>query len=293
MTGFARAEGAAEGVRWIWEARSVNGRGLDLKLRVPSGWEALEPEIRARVAARLRRGSVQLSLGVQQEALVAQAEQLDAALLEHLLALGAPLVAAGRVALPRWDGLLRVRGILRAPEGSDLGAGAAPLAPAAWQAGALEALERLVGALCAARQREGAALARILWELLGQMEITAKAAREEAQAGALAQAARLQERLAAMQMELEPQRLAQEVALLAIKADVTEELDRLDAHLQQARALLSQAEPIGRRLEFLIQELAREANTLCAKSNSLTLTRLGLDLKTMMDQFREQSANVE
>lgn len=290
MTGFARAEGSGAGLRWAWEARSVNGRGLDLKLRVPGGWEVIEPQVRARVTARLRRGSVQLTLSAARDESATGADQLDVELLERLLAQGERLAAAGRVTPPRWDGLLRVRGVLRTGgEGSELPS----LAQATWQVSALTTLDGVLDALCGARLREGAALALVLIELLRQMEAAAQAARLEARSAAAAQNARLQERLALMQIELDPQRLAQEVALLAAKADVTEELDRLDAHLQEARALLTQGEPIGRRLEFLTQELSREANTLCAKSNSLTLTRLGLDLKTMIDQLREQGANVE
>jgi uncharacterized protein (TIGR00255 family) len=294
MTGFARCEGAAPGEdgenwRWAWEARSVNSKGLDLKLRVPIGWEAIEPLARARAGARLRRGAVQLSLSVASQRPQAGADQVDLAFAEYLLAQGEPLIAAGRVEKPRWDGLLRVRNVLRGGE-SDAAAGPVP---AAWMSCALETLDGALDALCAARQREGAALAKLLIELIGHMEASAVAARREAQAGASAQDARLRERLAAMQVEVDPQRLAQELALLAVKADITEELDRLDAHVQEARALLTQTEPIGRRLEFLSQELSREANTLCAKSNSLNLTRLGLDLKTMIDQFREQAANVE
>jgi uncharacterized protein (TIGR00255 family) len=244
---------------------------------------------RARAGGRLRRGAAQLNLSLADQRHQAGAGQVDLAFAEYLLALGEPFIAAGRVEKPRWDGLLRVRHVLREGE-SDAPSGPVSMA---WISGALETLDHALDALCAERQREGAALAKLLIALIGHMEAAALAARREAQASASAQDMRLRERLGAMQVELDPQRLAQELALLAVKADITEELDRLDAHVQEARALLSRAEPIGRRLEFLSQELSREANTLCAKSNSLNLTRIGLDLKTMIDQFREQAANVE
>lgn len=294
MTGFARCEGAAPGEdgvrwRWAWEARSVNGKGLDLKLRVPPGWEPIEPVARARAGGRLRRGAVQLNFSLASQRPQGAAGQVDVAFAAYLLAQGEPFIAAGQVEKPRWDGLLRVRNVLQEGE-SDAALGPVP---EAWISAALETLDHALDALCAGRQREGAALAKLLLEIIGQMEAAALAARREAQASASAQDMRLRERLAAMQVELDPQRLAQELALLAIKADITEELDRLDAHVREAGALLTRPEPIGRRLEFLSQELSREANTLCAKSNSLNLTRIGLDLKTMIDQFREQAANVE
>ncbi len=289
MTGFARAEGAADGAAWAWEARSVNSKGLDLKLRVPPGWEAIEPLARSQVGAWFRRGSVQLALSVQRADAALGGVVLDSDLLEKLIALSAEPVAAGRVAPPRWDGLLQVRGVLRATDANE---STGPL-PTAWQTGVLETLDRALAALQEARLREGAVLGGVLGALLEQMETAASGARRAANDAGLAQSARLRERLAAMQIELDPQRLAMEVALLAAKADITEELDRLDAHLVEANALLASGEPVGRRLEFLTQELQRESNTLCAKSNALTLTRLGLDLKTMIDQFREQAANVE
>lgn len=287
MTGFGRADAAAAGMHWRWEAKSVNGRGLDLKLRLPPGWDEAEAAIRQAVASRFRRGSIQLSLQVEREE-AAAGVSLDEALLERLLQAGAAHIAAGRVAPPRWDGLLALRGVLRAGE-------PAPdeQADAALRGAMLETLPAALDALLEARAREGAALAEVLGGLIRQLQAALLAARQEAAAAPVAHAARLRERVAALAAEVDPARMAQEIALLAAKGDVTEELERLEAHLAEAAHLLGSSEPVGRRLDFLTQELTREANTLCAKSQSLALTRLGLDMKAMIDQFREQAANVE
>lgn len=290
MTGFGRAEGFGPGARWRCEIRSVNGRGLDLKLRLPSGWEELEPAIRLAVQQRIRRGSLQLTLAIERVE-TAQAVSLDVALLERLLALGAPYIEAGKAAAPRWDGLLALRGVLRAADSEDAEAAAAR--ETALQAAALAAIEAALAELVESRAREGKSLREVLSALLDQLGKTAAAARQEAAQAPQAQLQRLRERLAQLAVDIDPARLAQEAALLAAKGDVAEELDRLEAHFGEARLLLQAEDPVGRRLEFLVQELSREANTLCAKATTLTLTRLGLDLKAMIDQFREQSANVE
>lgn len=287
MTGFGAAEGVAEGLRWRWEAKSVNGRGLDIKVRMASGWDAQEAAIRQAVQARFRRGSIQISLQVEQMQ-AGSGVSIDEALLLRFLEAGAGHIAAGRAAPPRWDGLLALRGVLRTTEGET-----GEKLNESSQAIILEGLDVALVALHAARAREGAVLAGVLGALLGQLRQALAQARLEAVDAPVAQAARLRERAEALAPNLDPQRLAQEVALLAAKGDVAEELERLHAHLAEAESLLCSSEPVGRRLDFLTQELTREANTLCAKSQSLALTRLGLDMKTLIDQFREQAANVE
>ncbi len=289
MTGFARIEGAAEGWTWAWEARSVNGRGLDVRVRLPNGFEALEPKVRSAAKAVLSRGNVQVSLqyarGEAGEALVVH-EDIARNLLEALQ----PLVQDGLAQPARIDGLLGVRGVLDVPR---MGADAEQMQAIA--DAMAHGIAPLFDALDAARRSEGAAIGAVLAAALdGIAALTAKA-RQCAAAQPEAILQRLKAQLADLreQPDMDPQRLAQEAALLALKADVREELDRLDAHIAAARTLLAAREPVGRKLEFLIQEFNREANTLCAKSSTLDLTELGLALKTGIDQMREQAANVE
>jgi uncharacterized protein (TIGR00255 family) len=286
MTGFARVEGAAGNRRWVWEARSVNGRSLDVRFKLPPGFEALEQSAREIATRRFRRGSMQIALSVTKESESASALRVDMDVVEALLAAAEPLVAAGRVGAPRWDGLLQVRGVLRAESEID----------DAWDAGSvLGDLERLFVALAGARAEEGQMLTRSLSEAIDRIEAGIQEARGLAATAPEALATRLRERIAAVAAEItvDPARLAQEVALLASKADVQEELERLAAHAQEARTLLSSSDPVGRRFEFLTQEFNREANTLCSKAFDLALTRVGLDLKASIDQLREQCANVE
>ncbi|NWG53305.1 MAG: YicC family protein [Hydrogenophilaceae bacterium] len=289
MTGFARTDGAGEGVRWTWEVRSVNGRGLDVKARLPAGFEALEAAVREAAQRRFKRGSIQASLAVKQEAAQLATAKVNLAQIDAYLALGAEYVKTGRAAPPRWDGLLALRGATSVDESEPdqmLARLAAPLA---------QTLEAAFDALRAARQQEGAALAAVFAGLAARIEAGVVEARAlaAAQPGAIRE--RILQRLNALAPEvaLDPQRLAQEAALAALRADVQEELERLDAHMREMRALLSAHEAAGRRLDFLAQECAREANTLCAKSQDLALTRIGIDLKTAIDQVKEQAANVE
>lgn len=291
MTGFARAEGAVGDVRWLWEARSVNGRTLDFKLRLPLGFDRLEAPARELAQARFKRGSLQVSLSLRREAQRA-GPRIDLAAIEALIAAGRPLVEAGLVAPPRLDGLLQVRGVL---VGGDEPEAEAPEARAALEAALLAGLEAALEGLAAARLEEGAVLLRLMGGLVDQIGAGADAARTLATTQPQAILQRIQARMAALAQEVvvDPQRLAQEAALIAARADVQEELDRLGAHAAEARTLLAGAGPVGRRFEFLTQELMREANTLSAKSNDLALTRAALDLKTAIDQLKEQAANVE
>lgn len=289
MTGFARAEGEQAGQRWIWELKSVNGRGLDLKLRLPAGFDALEPPTRAAAAKAFKRGSLQATLTLAREASAATPLKVDTALIERLLQLGESY--APRVDKPRWDGLLSVRGVLL----SEDAAIASEDERAALEAALLAGFERALTTLAQARQAEGRMLASVLAEAADKLDTLITAARSSAAAAPAAALERIRQRLEALAPELriDPARLAQEAAIVASKADVQEELERLSAHALELRGLLTKPEPAGRRLDFLSQELTREANTLCSKSADLELTRIGLDLKTVVDQIKEQAANVE
>jgi uncharacterized protein (TIGR00255 family) len=294
MTGFARAEGElpAElgGQRWIWEAKSVNGRGLDLKLRLPQGFDALEQPARTLAGKLFKRGSLQASLALTRDATAAAPVRIDTDLLAKLLEAGAPYVKAGQVKKPRWDGMLSVRGVL-VSEDADLDEELRKHVEAALIAGLEQAFARLVEA----RGAEGRMLAGVLGELTERVESLIARARATAAAAPAAALQRIKARLAGLapDVQLDPQRLAQEAAMAAARADVQEELERLSAHAGELRTLLTKPEPSGRRLDFLGQELTREANTLCSKSSELELTRIGLDLKTAVDQIKEQAANVE
>ncbi len=288
MTGFARSDGSEAGAAWAWELRSVNGRGLELRLRLPPGLDALEPALRDEAAKLLRRGNVNGTLTVRRED--KQKVTLDRELLSHLLRLMAELAQAIPDAPPpRPEALLGLPGVLRSS-----GAEEAP-SPALLdqvKAGFTAALASLVQA----RREEGARLSTLL---AAQLDATAAL-----HARAIAHAAEQPERQRARMMEslrgllrdapgLPSDRIAQEIALLATRSDVQEELDRLGVHLEAARALLAEGVAVGRRFDFLVQEFVRETNTLCSKSATVELTATGLQLKAVIEQMREQVQNVE
>jgi uncharacterized protein (TIGR00255 family) len=293
MTGFSRESGLlADGTAFVWELRSVNGRGLDLRLRLPGGLEALEPALREATAGRLKRGNVTANLALRREErprLAVDRQALDQAIaltqeLAARLPAGPPPSIAQLLALP---------GILRAEQAEPDEA-----MEAAKRAALLEAYGRALAGLATARAGEGQQLAGVLGGLLAEITALREAATTAAADQPAAQRAKLLEQLAALLGEggrarVPEERLAQEVALLAQKSDVREELDRLGAHLAAARALLAAGEGAGRKLDFLVQEFVREANTLCSKSASVPLTRIGLDLKAAIERLREQAANVE
>jgi uncharacterized protein (TIGR00255 family) len=289
MTGFARAEGEHAGQRWIWELKSVNGRGLDLKLRLPPGFDALEPAARTAAAARFKRGSLQASLIIARDAAAAPPVKIDLELVERLIAAGEAF--KGRVAKPRWDGLLAVRGVVQ----SDDAALQSEEERAGFEAALLTGFDVALETLARARQAEGRTLAGVFSEAADRLERLIGAARTSAATAPAAALERIRQRLDSLapELKLDPQRLAQEAAIAAARADVQEELERLAAHAAELRSLITKPEPAGRRLDFLSQELTREANTLCSKSADLELTRIGLDLKTVVDQIKEQAANVE
>jgi uncharacterized protein (TIGR00255 family) len=290
MTGFAESVGSHEGLRWRWEAKSVNGRTLDMRLRTPPGYDGLEPPARMLANERFRRGSFQVSLTVEAQE-TPKGLRVDPAALAAAVKLAREVAAETGLAPARIDGLLALKGVIVQDESVMLD----PLKRADRDASILKSLANAFDALVRARGVEGAKLAALMSAQIDEIE------RLVAEAGSLAaaQPAALKARLAAQLQEMlanvpvSEDRLAQEVALLAVKADVREELDRLKAHVQDARALVASGEAVGRKLDFLSQEFNREANTLCSKSTDIALTRTGLALKAVIDQFREQSQNVE
>jgi len=290
MTGFARGHGVSGSYAWAWEIKSVNGKGLDVRLRLPSGWDAIEVPVRARAAERLARGSIQAILTVERGG-VTPVVRINAAVLDAILATLRQLAPRIDAAPPSLDGLLSLKGVMEVAdleENEDERRGA--------EAAAITGFAEAVAALSEMRQREGAALTRILKSRLE--EIAALAHRAEEAPGRRVEAirARLAEQVATLLAQsdrFDPDRLHQEAILLATKADVREELDRLAAHVAQALQLIDGGGAVGRRLDFLAQELNREANTLCAKANDVELTNIGLELKAAVEQFREQVQNVE
>lgn len=293
MTGFAREGGSlADGSSFIWELRSVNGRGLDVRLRLPNGYDAIETPLKEAAARVLKRGNVNATLTVKREERGGARLTPDPAALEQALRIALDLAARIPGAPPpRAEALLTLPGVLRAetsePDEAEEEAKRSAVAAA---------FARALDGLVASRRAEGAKLAEILGVLLDEVAALRDAAATEAADQPALHAARLRESLAALlegERRVPEERLAQEVALLATKSDVREELDRLSAHIAEARRLLASGDAVGRKLDFLTQEFVREANTLCSKSASTALTRIGLDLKAAIERLKEQSANVE
>ncbi|REF84198.1 uncharacterized protein (TIGR00255 family) [Methylovirgula ligni] len=289
MTGFARVSGATANFRWAWEVKSVNAKGLDLRLRLPSGFDAIEAEARASLGKKLTRGTCYATLSAQREAVTPEV-YLNEGLLRRLAEAISHVGTNDTLRPASIDGLLGVRGVIEirdaGDEESDL---------LAVQRAALEGLGETVTALAAMREQEGAALALILTQRLDRLTTLRQAAEDCPARKPEAVRAKLAESVALLagQNKFDETRLYQEALLLAAKADVREELDRLETHIAAANELLQKGGPIGRRLDFLAQELGREANTLCAKSNDASLTAIGLELRVEIEQFREQVQNIE
>ena len=290
MTGFARADGALGNLSWHWEVRSVNGRGLDIRLRVPPGFEAIEPRIREALSKRITRGSVTVNLSVKRAHGQAQIQLNDTALKQVLDALER-LRQAVPVGPPSAEALLGIKGVLELVEPEEGEAEAAARVECM-----LTNLNEALDGMVRARVEEGGRLQAVVLDQLAAIErsvamIEHLPARtpEAIRQRLIEQVARLMETGAT----LDENRLYQEAALLATRADAEEELKRLTAHISSARELLQSREPAGRRLDFLAQEFNREANTLCSKSNDVDTTRAGLDLKAVIDQMREQVQNIE
>jgi uncharacterized protein (TIGR00255 family) len=288
MTGFARTEGEADGITWVWELKSVNGKSLDLRLRLPPGYDAMEAPLRGALAGRLRRGNISAALTVNRVA--PPAIRINRDMLARVLALVGELAQEVEAAPPRIDGLIALRGVIETVEDEpdDVIEARRNAIAEGWSA----ALDRLV----AARGEEGARLGAVLSGQLAELAELIAAASATAAAQPEALRARLQQSIAAV-LDLAPgmpqERIAQELALLVSRGDIREELDRLRAHLAQAGDLLAKGEGVGRQLDFLCQEFNREANTLCSKSADIELTRIGLGLKVAVEQFREQVQNLE
>jgi uncharacterized protein (TIGR00255 family) len=294
MTGYARAQGADDRRRWVWEARSVNGRNLEVRCRVPQGFERLENPSRSAAGGRLKRGNVSLSLTITSEG-KAKPLRVNRALLAELGALVEEVRKSTGAVAPTADGLLRVRGVIEEEE--QVTEDEESLA--ALDKALMRSLDETLQGLANARAGEGKALAKVLEGHVDEIDGLCRRAgeRAHAQIGVVRerftnQLGELLERAPALSEE----RFAQEVALLVGKADVREELDRLTAHIAQARSLLHEARPdnpVGRKFDFLCQEFNREANTLCSKSADIELTRIGIDLKGAIERMREQVQNVE
>ncbi len=290
MTGFARASGASGPYRWVFEVKSVNAKGLDLRLRVPSAFDRIEVEARARLGRALARGTCFANLNLQNDGVASQVRINTQALAAVVQAVKAATEGMG-LAPPTLDGLLAIRGIVDVVEAGD----DEPTLATACSA-ALASLDEAIAALVATRRSEGAALAAILTERLGAIAALTQAADENPARRPEAIAIRLAQSVAALLEAghgFDENRLYQEAVLLAAKADIREELDRLKTHIAATRELLVLGGPVGRRLDFLAQELAREANTLCAKANDVSLTAIGLDLRAQIEQLREQIQNIE
>lgn len=295
MTGFGRAEGASGAYRWHWEVRSVNGKGLDCRFRLPSGFEALEAKCKDVLAQHIRRGNCQAGL-VLEAATPTTSLAVNETVAAQVLAAAQKMVdiaAAQGITLspPSVEGLLSMRGVLEMQEAED-----DPQAREALETALLTSFGKAAQNLASARAGEGRKLGAIVEQQVSTIASLTEAATQSPANSEGAFKARLKtqvEELLGASAGLSEERLAQEAALLATKADIREELDRLRAHVEQARELIGSGEPIGRRLDFLTQEFNREANTLCSKSSDASLTRIGLDLKAVIDQLKEQVQNVE
>jgi len=291
MTGFARGHGVAGPYAWSWEIKSVNAKGLDLKLRLPSGWDAIEVPARTKAAEVLARGSVFASLSVNREGVMPVA-RINEPVLNAVLATLKSLEGKVAASPATFDGILALKGVMDVTDAEEK-----EDERRAAEGAIIAGFDQALKGLSQMRRTEGDALGKILTARLN--EIGALTARAEAAPGRKAEAikAKLAQQVAelldASSQRMDPDRLHQEAILLATKADIREELDRLAAHVAQAKKLLAGGGPIGRKLDFLSQELNRESNTLCAKANDTELTNIGLELKAVVEQFREQVQNLE
>jgi uncharacterized protein (TIGR00255 family) len=290
MTGFARETGVTGSYQWAWELKTVNGRGLEVRVRTPSGLDAIGEEARGQILKALTRGQGQLNLSLS-KASAAPKLRVNQDVLQSLLSAIGDLTLPNNVKPASLDGLLSVRGVV------ELDDDAADPSQDEGLAAALRAgIGTLIESLKAARLKEGQALAAVLGQ---QLDLISRLV-DEAEAAPARKPDAIRTRLEAQIAELldgkanlDPARLHQEAVLIAARADIREELDRLRAHVDAARSLLQEGGSVGRRLDFLAQEFGREANTLCAKANDVSLSRIGLELKAVIEQFREQVQNVE
>jgi uncharacterized protein (TIGR00255 family) len=290
MTGFARGHGVAGAYAWNWEIKSVNAKGFDLRFRLPPGWDGVEMGARTRAAARLSRGTVYANLTVDRQGVAPMVKINDAVLNAMVVAIN-QLTGKIDAAAPTLDGILSLKGVIEVTEEDER-----PEEHHTAELAIIAGFDEALTALVQMRNEEGAALGRLLANRLD--EIAALTGRAEAAPGRKPEAikARLAEQVATLMSaneRFDSDRLYQEAIMLATKADIREELDRLVSHVAQAQKLLQGGGSIGRKLDFLAQELNRESNTLTAKANDVELTNIGLQLKSVVEQFREQVQNLE
>ncbi|MAL79941.1 MAG: YicC family protein [Sneathiella sp.] len=291
MTGFARASGAHDGVNWLWEMKSVNGRGLEIRCRFPAGFDFLEDRLRKLVKSRFERGSVNLHLQFENRS-AAAAHQVNEEFLRELIALSGKYVAEGTVQAPRMDGLLALRGVIEFKDdplaGKDMEALEGEL---------LASADLLMTEMARVRAEEGGQLRPVLLSQLDVVDTLVKRAAILAAGWPERIREKIQSQMALILEagSVDEGRLEQELALLTTKADIAEELDRLTGHIKATRDILNATArgSVGRRLDFICQEFNREANTLCSKANDRELTQIGLDLKVAIDKMREQVQNIE
>jgi uncharacterized protein (TIGR00255 family) len=293
MTGFARGHGESGGYAWAWEIKSVNAKGLDLRLRLPPGWDAVEPPVRSKTGEALARGTIYATLSVERHG-KSPVVRINEDVLNAVLGTVKSLARRVDAERPRLDGILAIKGVIEvvdAEEGED--------ERRTVEAAVVSGFGAVLANLIENRQREGDALGRILSGRLDEIAVLIDRAEASAARRPDAVKQRIADQVAALleaSDRFDPDRLHQEAVLIAAKADVREELDRLAAHIAQARSLLAEARPdnpVGRKFDFLCQEFNREANTLCSKSADIELTRIGIDLKGAIERLREQVQNVE
>jgi uncharacterized protein (TIGR00255 family) len=290
MTGFARSHGASGSYAFEWELKSVNAKGFDLRLRLPQGWDELEAFAKKRASEVLSRGTVYATLNVKRSSAVSQV-RINEDVLASIVKVAGELAARIDAVAPSIDGLLNIKGVIEVvePESDEAEDKAAKEAVAA-------AFDQALASLVDMRRREGMTLGEILRQRMDEIERLAE--RAEAAPGRKPEAikARLAEQIAALletSDRFDADRLNQEAILIATKSDIREELDRIGSHVAQAREMIGKGGPVGRRLDFLAQEFNREVNTTCSKSNDVELTSIGLEMKNVVEQFREQVQNLE
>ena len=290
MTGFAREQGQSGPYAWSWELKSVNAKGLDVRLRLPVGWDGVEAPARAKASDVLNRGTVYATLSVERQGMPPTV-RVNENVLDAVLSVANKLAARINSGPPSVEGLLSLKGVLEVSEQEEN-----QQERSAAEAAIIAGFERALNDLAQSRRDEGKALGAVLTGRLDEIGALAKRADQAPGRKPEAIKARLAEQVAALMENggrFDPDRLHQEAVLIASKADIREELDRLAAHVAQAKKLIADGGPVGRRLDFLSQELNRESNTLCAKANDVELTNIGLELKTVVEQFREQVQNLE
>jgi uncharacterized protein (TIGR00255 family) len=290
MTGFARSQGVAGAYAWSWEIKSVNAKGLDLRFRIPSGWDSVEGQARARGSTQLARGTVYANLSVERKG-VLPTVKVNEPVLGAVLATIKNLSGKIDAAPPSLDGILSLKGVIEVTEEDERDED-----HRAAETALLAGFDQALASLVAMRQSEGATLGQLLLARLREIEELTSRAEKAPGRKPEAVKARLAEQVAtllAASDRFDSDRLHQEAVLIAAKADIREELDRLTSHVNQAKRLIAEGGAIGRKLDFLAQELHRESNTLTAKSNDVELTKVGLELKGIVEQFREQVQNLE